>query len=523
MPSSIHNPARVNPLIRVMPSLTDVAFIMPLVFLFGALGGVQQMMGDGDTGWHIRAGQWMIENGRLPERDLFSFTMPDRHWMAWEWGWDVLFASLYNLGGMPAVVLASLIVLCLTFALLYRLVLSRSGNPLVSIGLTLLAAAGSTVHWLARPHIFTLLGTVVYLAVLERARTKELVKLHIAALILLMVIWTNLHGGFAVGIVIAGAYAVGCRSWKFAALTAGCFAATFVNPFGWQLHRHIWEYLRDPRLTNQIAEFQAPNMQLSGAGFFETMLIAGIVTAGWCVMRRRWTDALLIAGWAHLSLLVVRNIPIFMIVAAPIVGAGIADWMARRPFSKLAAWLKDAGNEAMEMERPWRLHAVSAAALVLLVLAMFAPQPAQAFRAEYDSKKYPARAIEQLTWLSDARVFTDDEWGDYLIYRLYPGTKVFIDGRSDFYGAKFAEEYTRISGVQHDWERLLLQHQVNAVLLPVSAPLAGALKESNRWKVYYDDGRAIAFRPAANAAGYGMRSTSVAQEAQKSKKRSDDL
>ncbi len=93
-----------------------------------------------------------------------------------------------------------------------------------------------------------------------------------------------------------------------------------------------------------------------------------------------------------------------------------------------------------------------------------------------------------------ARVFTFDQWGDYLIYRLYPKTKVFMDGRSDFYGSKFNQTYLDVISVNYGWEQTLDRFGVNTVLMPPSTPLAGALKESSRWRVVYDDGIAVVFR-----------------------------
>jgi hypothetical protein len=101
------NPVRLNPVIRLLPSLTDVAFLMPLVFLFVRLDGAKTMLGDGDTGWHIRAGDWILANGRVPSVDMFSFTRNGEPWFAWEWLWDVMFAWLHREGGLAAVVLAS--------------------------------------------------------------------------------------------------------------------------------------------------------------------------------------------------------------------------------------------------------------------------------------------------------------------------------------------------------------------------------------------------------------------------------
>ena len=185
--------AKPNPVIRLLPSLTDVAFVMPVLFLFFRMSGTGYLLGDGDTGWHIRTGDWILQNRQVPSHDLFSYTKPGEPWFAWEWLWDVIFAWLHQHFGMGAVVLGSLLVICLTSAILFRLARNRSGNVLVAIAVTIVATAASTIHWLARPHLFTLFFVVIFCVLLERARegrTRALLVLPP-----LTVLWTNLHGG----------------------------------------------------------------------------------------------------------------------------------------------------------------------------------------------------------------------------------------------------------------------------------------------------------------------------------------
>src|SRR5207248_690905 len=91
-----------------------------------------------------------------------------------------------------------------------------------------------------------------------------------------------------------------------------------------------------------------------------------------------------------------------------------------------------------------RWHLVSAAGLILVAAVIWAPNPPRSFRAEFDPNTYPAGALATLRGNLSARVFTHDEWGDYLIWSLYPSQKVFVDGRSDFYGDDFEEKYTDI-------------------------------------------------------------------------------
>jgi len=132
---------------------------------------------------------------------------------------------------------------------------------------------------------------------------------------------------------------------------------------------------------------------------------------------------------------------------------------------------------------------------------IWAPNPPKDFRAEFDPERYPAAAVDTLRHDRDARIFTNDEWGDYLIWKLYPTHKVFVDGRSDFYGNEFEEKYADVLNVKHGWSATLDRFGVDTILMPPDAPLSGALKESARWRVVYDDGIAVVFRSAARTEG----------------------
>jgi hypothetical protein len=218
--------------------------------------------------------------------------------------------------------------------------------------------------------------------------------------------------------------------------------------------------------------------------------------------RRQFGYSILLAGWAHLALVVVRNVPIFMIVAAPLVAEMLQSLLSELPTKNLAAWIRQGAVKFEEYAKDFgstdsiaRVHLTSAAGIGLLAALFYAPNAPAKCRAEYDAKRYPAKAVEILRQAGSPEViFTDDEWGGYLIYRLYPSKRVFIDGRSDFYGTPFNEKYQSVMGVRYDWEKSLGQYHVNTILLSPKAALAGALKESRHWRPVYDDGVAIVFR-----------------------------
>src|SRR5437763_11254032 len=178
--------------VKFLPSLADFAFLMPIAFLFGRMDGVKTLLSDCDTGWHIRTGEWILANGWVPMRDVFSYSKAGAPWYAWEWLGDVLFARINQFGGLQAIVIFAILLLCATFGSLFLLV-RRKSNPIVAIGITMLAAAASSIHWLARPHLFTLFFLVLFYAALElveEGRTRLFGVPILAALPVASILWT---------------------------------------------------------------------------------------------------------------------------------------------------------------------------------------------------------------------------------------------------------------------------------------------------------------------------------------------
>src|SRR6266568_891621 len=191
----------------LIPSLSDLASLTPILVLFWCTTGLGWLLTDSDTGWHIRTGEWILKNGRVPATDIFSFTKAGQPWFAWEWLSDLLMAVVHGHFGLAGIVLVSLLLLGATSVCVYRSALEESGHRVIAIILTGLAMAASTIHWLARPHLVTPLFAAVFCWALNRTKRKRAAVL--LALPLLTILWVNLHGGFFVGIVLLITYAIG--------------------------------------------------------------------------------------------------------------------------------------------------------------------------------------------------------------------------------------------------------------------------------------------------------------------------
>src|SRR5438270_6772988 len=114
------------------PSLTDIFFAAVLLWLFIG-GGGQSLLGDGDTGWHIRTGDYILQTHAVPHQDIFTFTRPDAPWFAWEWLTDVLFSQVHHAWGVKGVSLLAGIALCAMATVLFCHMLWSGGNLFLAL------------------------------------------------------------------------------------------------------------------------------------------------------------------------------------------------------------------------------------------------------------------------------------------------------------------------------------------------------------------------------------------------------
>ena len=519
--AAVSLPARGWP----VPSLSDFAYLIPILVLFRCTTGVGWLLTDSDTGWHIRTGEWILKNGRVPATDIFSFTRADKPWFAWEWLSDVWMAIVHHFGGLGGIVLASLVLLGATSVCVYKNAATESRHRLIAMVLTSLAMAASTVHWLARPHLVTPLMAAVFSCVLSRVQRDGTPHL-LLLLPPLTILWVNLHGGFFVGIVLLITYALGStaerlihsgrrRAWRRAqkyVLTGGaCAVASLVNPYGYRLHLHVAQYLGTSFYLQRISEFQSLDFHSFSAAYFETLLVLSIAAAFWHLGSGRLVQVMLLLSWSHLALFSVRNVPIFAVVAVPGVALAMREWLEYARLHCSLRWLWKFGANLMELEaglqviasshKRDRWHSVPCLAVLALAVLLMHPGRVKALRAEFDRNRFPAAAA---TFLSQQRpdhtirLYSSWQWGGYLIYRLWPSLSVFDDGRTDFYGPAFVEEGLQVWDACPDWANILAQYRVSAVLLPVDSPLATVLRERPDWKVTYRDHIALLFERTQN-------------------------
>lgn len=452
---------------------------------------------DSDTFWHLRAGTWMLDNGRILNFDAFSHTRLNQPWINHSWLSEIPMAAIYRAFGYGGLNLATAIIIWLAFLFVY---LSGEGGSYLRAFAIILAATTSGVYWSARPQIVSMLLAAVFNYVLILYRYRGVNRLWL--LPVLMIAWVNLHGGFAIGFILlvvafAGytlAFAIGVFRTGDASrgmiwiggIGLACAAAAAINPYGLQMLLYPFKTVSIGVLQNYIQEWQSPNFHTREAQVFIVMWLLTFGAAGFSKRRLDVTDFLLFSAFSGLALLAGRNIAVFAIVAAPILmrhaDSAIAELWERWP--KLRIEASAAPPKPVMQILNWALLVIVAAAAVVKVALPL--NPATTEKAIAATSPVGAAAYLK-THPPQGAMFNSYNFGGYLTWALYPDVPVFVDGRTDLYDDEFLTEYLNTYLAGPGWEKVLADYNIGVVLVEANAPIARALLTRSNWVVRYQD------------------------------------
>ena len=493
--------------------LPTIGLSLWLVFVLGLMLSQWRLVminADGDACLHWRIGNWMLQHRAVIRVDPFSFTRANAPLISKEWLGEVLFAAAGDALGWNGIALLAAVLIATCLYLLHRQLLAEGIDLLPATALTLLAAAAGTVHWLARPHLFTLLLAVIFTGQLRRFDRGQLGPRPLLwRLVPLMALWVNLHGAFFTGFVIIATFVAGNAITFMTAradarsairsklvglgwLLTCCALVTLLNPNGWQLPAHVVEFLHNPVLARYANEFRSPNFHSAAA---RGLLIEFAVIALTLVFLRpvpRATNVVVMGTWGLLALLATRNIPIFALVVTPILAeqwqAGLAN---ARPGRLVDIYRRLSGN-VTTLNRTADGRATVVVALLALVAVLAKPKLVggePVIASDVLSNRFPVAAVQFVTAHPQAvhgEMFNDYGWGGYLILAM-PAHRVFVDGRNDFYGPDLIREFSSVNTVETNWETILHKYGVGWTILPRAHPLNVLFSLRKDWTLAYAD------------------------------------
>jgi hypothetical protein len=421
---------------------------------------------------------------------------------------------VYKAAGLAGVAVLAGLVLALTYALVARFLIRRGGDPLLAYLVSMAAAVLSAAHWLARPHLFTLLLVVVLLELLQHTTQRALL-LYVP----LFVLWANLHGGFSFGCILIAVYAIGealeamlggaerevwvARAKHHAAALGVALASSLLNPFGFRLLAHVFGFFGNSAILRQTQEFMSPDFHTINGKLFLLALLAVVAALAWSRRRPTVPVLLVVLVTIAFSLLSQRNIELFALTALPLLALHLdAEWRAL-PVLKRAKAVFEREHAG---RYPWAGAAGVAMLLAALAVAGGTVGGVAVVPDRFDDKAFPVRAVGAARAARlDGRMFNNFIWGGYLL-QAWPEQRVFIDGGTDHYGEKLFNEYIQVYNLEPGWRDVLKRWNITLALIPPDSRLADELVRDGAWRPWYCDSTAVILQsPLAAPDSIGRR------------------
>jgi len=477
--------------------------LIRVVLFLGLFAMAVRVSADTDSFWHLRAGTWMLEQKEILRADPFSLTRNGESWIYPGWLAQVGMALLYQGLGYAGLNLLVAFMVVAAFWWIWR---SITGPELWRAFVIVLGAAVSGVYWSARPQIlsFALAGLWIYY--LERIRAKRTQRSWI--LPLSMILWVNLHGGFAIGFILLGVYGAGeivevgrdwlqnSTSWRSAwndhrerilhmiLLGVLSLAAVCLNPHGPIMLLYPLKTVSIGALQDYIAEWQSPNFHMRESQPFLWMFMLTWLALATSKRRAHATELIALIAFGYLGFTASRNVALLGLIAAPV--------LARHGYSSLQPII-DRIPPGRDLS-PKLAHSLNLVLAILVagavLLKVSVPLMTETNLEELESR-HPTAAIEFiLRERPPGPLFNSYNWGGYVTWALFPHYLSFVDGRTDLFGDEILSQYIQVWRADPEWQQILDAWDVHLALVETAAPIAKVMLYEG-WDVLYQDSEAI--------------------------------
>lgn len=475
---------------------------------------------DSDTWWHLRAGAWMLEHGRWLTVDPFSLTRQGQPWLYPGWLAQIALLADFSALGFAGLNLLTGLMVLLAFMCIWPVL---EAGPLVRGFVLILAASASGVFWSARPQIFSLALTGAFVALLEAQRLGRIRSWWM--LPLGMLVWVNLHGGFAVGLLLIGLYVAGeviqialaplrgvsrsevwsdrrtvITDWLIGGTLS--LAAVSFNPVGPRMILYPLQTVSIGVLRTYIQEWQSPNFHQLQMQPFLWMVILLMVTLAVSRRTPHATGLLLVAVFTYLGFDAARNIGLFAVVTAPVLARHLEAWV-----EPMRARFQSQRQVPERLARSFNLLLLVLVALG--AVARIATQLPDSVNRQAIAQTMPVGAIDFVqSQHPPGPLFNSYNWGGYVLWRLYPDYLSFVDGRTDLFNDDILNSYLAAWSGKPSWKVLFETWGIRLVMIEPDAPLASVL-QAHGWQVLYRDSVSVVLAPAALASTSQMLSAAV--------------
>lgn len=471
---------------------------------------IQRPVYNYDFWWHLATGKFITENRSLPANDPFAYTAGEEpsnrksiilrgYWLA-----QVVFYRIYDSWDAKGIIILRSIIMALFLFFVFLTIRKQRAPDLLAVLLTacIFFTAGGFLG--ERPQLFTFLAFSMVFYLLEDFRTTKSKKVFFIPLIVLVL--SNMHPGFIICIFLVALYALGTAA-KFlgkqesrdgSLKTLGIVLlisviAALLNPNGLSVAGALLSPSEQKKgIIEFMPTFSVYFRKLSPVDYAYISFLAASLLSLRFIRKTDFIHLILLAVFSIMSFLSIRYIIFYMAVAAPVIASAILKATEETVFERLAGIVK---------RKEKFILAVSGIFGIFLVLNSV---PALA-RYEFKENTFFSVPEGAADFLEEQQIrgnmFNEYGFGGYLIWRLYPGKKVFIDGRAleaDVYG-EYQIIASSTAGGRRSWEYLAGKYDITYVVMPPLMPrgeiypIVETLFDRDEWALIYYDHLSLIF------------------------------
>ena len=463
----------------------------PVIGALGVAGGIS--LGhplDADLWIHLNTGRHLVDYGRLPVPDPFTFGAGGASWIPHEWLAEWVIYQLVNAVGVGATQVVFALLFAATWFTVARTLAACGARTWVPAAAVVVGAAAAGPFSGIRPMQFGLFLLALTVAILLRHRRSGTRAVWLLPVVFL--VWANMHGSFPIGFGAALAVVadsiwnrlrlpsirtesrLSLRAIVPSLVLSG--AAIVVNPSGPALWAHpFWQLVTPARKFN--SDWNPPELFSQSWWGLAILIACAIAAAAWG--RFRITPVLSAAVLVLLALSAsARKTIAFGSVVVPALLEGPLASIGR------PCW-----------QPPVILQRTAAMLLFVVSVALGSWLAPRSLNGPYVTPM-PDAARDYLEAQSPARIWNTYHWGGFLTWTLWPESRVFIDGRYDPFADKALPDYVHVVGLGPNWRELLALGAPDAIVIRSDSALARSLASDPEWTLRYRDAVATVFLPS---------------------------
>lgn len=450
-----------------------------------------------DIWYHLKIGEWIVKNRTIPKRDFFSFTAEGREWIAQWWLYDIFVFSLQSYFGFSALVVAKvLIALLLSLFLLLTLKLYQIPD-LLSFFLLIFSFLIISTAWVDRPHLVSYLFVVILMWILLSYQLGK--KRPLCLIPPLFCLWANIHASiplalFLVLFLLLSEIGEKIQKrerklpWDLILTFSLGSLASLINPNTYKTHLYLFK-INPGFVSSNIVEWIPLSNFLSDWHIRLFLVFGFLVIFSFCfsllrppkkkLFRVSLLEVFITLSLLYLSFSALRFAPVFVLLLFPFLAKNL--WVLIQRFSlSLSSF-------------PMKILLI----LLILALGFLNEKENRGRHFGVEVGALPFTAAEFIAQVNlPGPMYHVFNWGGYLMWRLYPRYKVFIDGRLDMYVPDIYDEWLRVALAREGWRSVLDKYKINFCLIsnePEWNRLGRALEEDPDWILIYWDNLAGIF------------------------------